>query len=194
MPSGPTIPTPQTSRAFWNTRCQRYCPDLRCACCRARPCPLTKRERSHQHAALLADGQEALTTACTLRSVAAGVENKVMRDVRGLAASRDRNPFRRPKFGNETVGLETSTGWSRKSRSRLTFRSSISQYARRGPSHAKTSKEGNVYICPAFKILTTTGKIMNDDMLFYRARTRDCAACAGQAKPAFQAKPFRLPN
>jgi hypothetical protein len=39
-------------------------------------------------------------------------------------------------------------------------------------------KEGNVYICPAFKTLTTTGKIMNDDMLFYRASTRDCAACA----------------
>ena len=38
-------------------------------------------------------------------------------------------------------------------------------------------KEGNVYICPAFKTLTTTGKIMNDDMLFYRASTRDCAAC-----------------
>ena len=39
-------------------------------------------------------------------------------------------------------------------------------------------KEGNVYICPAFNILTTTGKIMNDDLLLYRASTRDCAACA----------------
>jgi len=36
-----------------------------------------------------------------------------MRGVRGLAASRDRNPFRRPKFGNETVALEASSGWSR---------------------------------------------------------------------------------
>src|SRR5262249_32630406 len=35
-------------------------------------------------------------------------------------------------------------------------------------------KEGNVYICPTLKTLTTTGKIMNDDMLFYRANTRDC--------------------
>ena len=34
---------------------------------------------------------------------------------------------------------QTSTGWSRKSRSRLTFRSSISQCARTGPSHARTS-------------------------------------------------------
>lgn len=43
-------------------------------------------------------------------------------------------------------------------------------------------KEGNVYICPAFNILTTTGKIMNDDMLFYRASTIDCAACAFKAR------------
>jgi transposase len=43
-------------------------------------------------------------------------------------------------------------------------------------------KEGNVYICPAFNTLTTTGKIMNDDMLFYRASTRDCAACALKAR------------
>src|SRR6476660_2585270 len=39
-------------------------------------------------------------------------------------------------------------------------------------------KEGNIYICPAFNVLITTGKIMNDDLLLYRASTRDCAACA----------------
>ena len=44
------------------------------------------------------------------------------------------------------------------------------------------SKDGNVYICPAFKTLTTTGKVMNDDMLFYRASTLDCAACAFKAR------------
>jgi hypothetical protein len=43
-------------------------------------------------------------------------------------------------------------------------------------------KEGNVYICPAFKTLTTTGRIMNHDMLFYRASTHDCAACAFKAR------------
>jgi transposase len=43
-------------------------------------------------------------------------------------------------------------------------------------------KEGNVYICPAFNTLTTTGKVMNDDMLFYRASTIDCAACAFKAR------------
>ena len=43
-------------------------------------------------------------------------------------------------------------------------------------------KESNVYICPAFKVLTTTGKIVNDDMLLYRASRRDCAACAFKAR------------
>ena len=38
-------------------------------------------------------------------------------------------------------------------------------------------KEGNIYICPAFKILTTTGKIMNDDQLLYRASKLDCDVC-----------------
>ena len=39
-------------------------------------------------------------------------------------------------------------------------------------------KERNVYICPAFNILTTTGKIMIGEMLAYRASMPDCAACA----------------
>jgi hypothetical protein len=39
-------------------------------------------------------------------------------------------------------------------------------------------KEGNVYICPAFNLLTTTGKIMKGDMLAYRASVPECAACA----------------
>ena len=38
-------------------------------------------------------------------------------------------------------------------------------------------KERNVYICPAFKILTTTGKIMNGEMLAYRASKPDCDVC-----------------
>src|SRR5262245_26840603 len=38
-------------------------------------------------------------------------------------------------------------------------------------------KEGNIYICPAFKTLTTTGKIRDGEMLAYRASRRDCAAC-----------------
>ena len=35
----------------------------------------------------------------------------------------------------------------------------------------------NVYICPAFKILTTTGRIVNDDQMLYRASKADCDMC-----------------
>ena len=40
-------------------------------------------------------------------------------------------------------------------------------------------KERNVYICPAGKVLTTTGKVATDgETLYYRARTRDCRSCS----------------
>jgi hypothetical protein len=39
-------------------------------------------------------------------------------------------------------------------------------------------KTRNVYICPAFKTLTTTGRVMNGEMFAYRASVPDCAACA----------------
>jgi transposase len=39
-------------------------------------------------------------------------------------------------------------------------------------------KERNVYICPAGKVLTTTGKLATDgETLYYLARTRDCRSC-----------------
>ncbi|MFZ0853470.1 MAG: IS1182 family transposase [Hyphomicrobiaceae bacterium] len=38
-------------------------------------------------------------------------------------------------------------------------------------------KTRNVYICPAFKTLTTTGKIVNDDQRLYRASKPDCDVC-----------------
>jgi transposase len=39
-------------------------------------------------------------------------------------------------------------------------------------------KERNVYICPAGKVLTTTGKVATDgETLYYRARIRDCRSC-----------------
>jgi len=39
-------------------------------------------------------------------------------------------------------------------------------------------KERNVYICPAGKVLTTTGKVAPDgETLYYRASTRDCRGC-----------------
>ena len=38
-------------------------------------------------------------------------------------------------------------------------------------------KERNVYTCPAGKILTTTGRIRDDDLLPYRASKLDCDIC-----------------
>src|SRR4249919_2987963 len=39
-------------------------------------------------------------------------------------------------------------------------------------------KERNVYICPAGKVLITTGKVATDgETLYYRAKTRDCRSC-----------------
>src|SRR6185295_10823711 len=44
-------------------------------------------------------------------------------------------------------------------------------------------KERNVYICPAGKTLSTTGKLVNDgETLLYRARTRDCRGCLLKAQ------------
>jgi Transposase DDE domain len=44
-------------------------------------------------------------------------------------------------------------------------------------------KGRNVYICPAGKLLTTTGKLVNDgETLLYLARTRDCRSCAFKAR------------
>src|ERR1700676_4332142 len=44
-------------------------------------------------------------------------------------------------------------------------------------------KERNVYICPANKILTTTGKLVNDgETLLYRTKARDCRGCLLKAQ------------
>src|SRR5260370_15065689 len=44
-------------------------------------------------------------------------------------------------------------------------------------------KDRNVYICPADKTLTTTGKVVNDgETLLYLARTRDCRSCPLKAQ------------
>jgi hypothetical protein len=44
-------------------------------------------------------------------------------------------------------------------------------------------KEQNVYICPAGKVLTMTGKLFNDgETLYYRAKTRDCRSCLLKAQ------------
>jgi hypothetical protein len=39
-------------------------------------------------------------------------------------------------------------------------------------------KERNIYICPAGKVLTTTGKLASDgETLYYRPKARDCRGC-----------------
>jgi hypothetical protein len=38
-------------------------------------------------------------------------------------------------------------------------------------------RERNVYVCPADKLLTTTGKVGDDHAVHYRASKRDCAGC-----------------
>ena len=44
-------------------------------------------------------------------------------------------------------------------------------------------KDRNVYICPANKILTTTGKLVNDgETLLYRTKARDCRGCLLKAQ------------
>jgi hypothetical protein len=44
-------------------------------------------------------------------------------------------------------------------------------------------KERNVYTCPAGKVLTTTGKLVNDgETLLYLASTRDCRGCLFKTK------------
>jgi hypothetical protein len=63
-----------------------------------------------------------------------------------------------------------------------------------GPSVRKNftfNQEGNVYTCPAGKILTATGKLVNDgETLLYRASTLDCRSCVLKAQ-CWPRTPFR---
>ncbi|MGA7232843.1 MAG: IS1182 family transposase [Xanthobacteraceae bacterium] len=56
-------------------------------------------------------------------------------------------------------------------------------------------KERNVYICPAGKVLTTTGKLVNDgETLLYRAKTRDCRSCLLKAQCCPKVPLRRIPR
>jgi hypothetical protein len=56
-------------------------------------------------------------------------------------------------------------------------------------------KERNVYICPANKILTTTGKVATDgETLYYLARTRDCRSCPLKSRCCPKAPLRRIPR
>jgi transposase len=43
-------------------------------------------------------------------------------------------------------------------------------------------KERDIYTCPAGKVLTTTGTIVNDEQLLYRASKHDCGVCSFKAR------------
>src|SRR6059058_2181469 len=56
-------------------------------------------------------------------------------------------------------------------------------------------KDHNVYICPANKILTTTGKVVNDgETLLYRAKARDCRGCLLKAQCCPKASVRKIPR
>src|SRR2546428_2100831 len=56
-------------------------------------------------------------------------------------------------------------------------------------------KDRNVYICPANKILTTTGKVVNDgETLLYRAQARDRRGCLRKAQSCPNASVRKIPR
>jgi transposase len=56
-------------------------------------------------------------------------------------------------------------------------------------------KERNVYICPAGKVLTTTGKLATDgETLYYRPRVRDCRGCPLKPQCCPKAPVRRIPR
>jgi transposase len=62
----------------------------------------------------------------------------------------------------------------------------IDKSARRDGTFAREvfryDPEDDVYICPGGKILTTTGTIVNDEQMLYRASKRDCDPCRFKAQ------------
>src|SRR6187399_79819 len=56
-------------------------------------------------------------------------------------------------------------------------------------------KERNIYICPAGKILTTTGKLASDgETIYYRPRARDCRGCPLKPQCCPRASVRRIPR
>lgn len=56
-------------------------------------------------------------------------------------------------------------------------------------------EERNVYICPAGKVLTTTGKLASDgETLYYRPRVRDCRGCPVKPQCCPKASVRRIPR
>jgi len=55
-------------------------------------------------------------------------------------------------------------------------------------------KERNVYVCPHGKLLHTTGKINDGEMILYRASTYDCGPCPLKSKCCQKAPERRIPR
>src|SRR5262249_28061240 len=92
-----------------------------------------------------------------------------------------------------------STGLSSIRGLRCIFRWSTSRSARMEPSVGKTSastRSRTFTICPAGKILTTTGKLVNngDTLLYIRAKTRDCRSCLLKAQCCPKVPLRRIPR
>jgi hypothetical protein len=52
----------------------------------------------------------------------------------------------------------------------------------------------NVYVCPQGKLLHTTGRIHDSEMLLYRARTSDCGPCPLKSKCCPKAPERTIPR
>jgi transposase len=55
-------------------------------------------------------------------------------------------------------------------------------------------KERNVYVCPQGRLLHTTGKINDGEMILYRASTYDCGPCPLKSKCCPKAPERRIPR
>jgi transposase len=61
-------------------------------------------------------------------------------------------------------------------------------------SDFKFDKERNVYVCPAGKLLKTTGRILSDNTLRYYASTYDCRPCPLKAKCCPKSPQRKIPR
>jgi hypothetical protein len=55
-------------------------------------------------------------------------------------------------------------------------------------------QDRNVYVCPHGKLLHTTGRIHDSDVLLYRARTSDCGPCPMKPKCCPKAPESKIPR
>src|SRR4029453_13756243 len=88
--------------------------------------------------------------------------------------------------GDTAYGSAEMLNWLVKERQIAPHVPVIDKSARRDGTFAREvfryDPEGDVYICPGGKTLTTPGTIVNDDQVLYRASKRDCDPCRFKAQ------------